>query len=73
MDYLTLASKINPSAVGALVSQMVPKTLWETPVNDVSDPTWTTASIAWSSDPDVWEAARARLAAIINSAPGSGK
>jgi hypothetical protein len=68
VDYLILAYNINPSAVNALVSQIVPKTLWETPINDISDPTWTTASISWSSNPDVWEAARAQLATIIGSA-----
>jgi Domain of unknown function (DUF4091)/Family of unknown function (DUF6067) len=68
VDYLTLASKINPAAVNALVSQVVPKTLWETPVNNLNDPSWTTASISWSSNPDVWEAARAQLAAIIGGA-----
>ena len=68
VDYLTLAYKVNPSAVNALVLQIVPKTLWETPINDIKDPTWTRASISWSSNPDVWEAARAQLATIIGSA-----
>jgi hypothetical protein len=64
-DYLALAAAINPTRVQQIVAQMVPKTLWEYGVNDPNDPTWVRTDISWSTDPDVWEAARAELADII--------
>jgi hypothetical protein len=65
VDYLTLAARINPAAVDAIVKSMVPKVLWEVGVDDPSDPTWALTPISWSIDPDKWEAARRQLAGII--------
>ncbi|MCA9520433.1 MAG: DUF4091 domain-containing protein [Myxococcales bacterium] len=65
VDYLTLARQKNPTAVDALVQKMLPKVLWEYGVSDPKDPTWVKTEIAWSIDPDVWEAARKQLADII--------
>lgn len=64
VDYLVLAAAINPQAVQALVQSMVPYAQWQYPTTDI----WGTGltSKSWSSDPDVWEAARAQLAAIIS-------
>jgi hypothetical protein len=39
--------------------------LWENDVSDPADPTWVKAPISWSNNPDDWEAARRRLADII--------
>jgi hypothetical protein len=39
--------------------------LWEVGVSDPEDPTWMLADISWSTDPDLWEAARAEVADII--------
>jgi len=68
VDYLTLASAINPAAVQVIVSSMVPKALWEYGVTDPNDPTWVRTDISWPINPDTWEAARQQLANII--APG---
>jgi hypothetical protein len=65
VDYLTLAAKVNPQAVAALVQKMVPKVMWENGVSDPADPTWVMAPISWSCNPDVWEATRTQLADII--------
>jgi hypothetical protein len=65
VDYLALASQINPAAVETLVQSMVPKVMWEVGVSDPTDPTWVTEPISWSTDPDKWEAARRQLADII--------
>jgi hypothetical protein len=65
VDYLVLAFRVNPTAVNALVQEMVPKVLWELDANDHQDPTWVTGDISWSTDPDVWEAARRKLADMI--------
>lgn len=64
-DYLALAAARNPTAVQQLVQQTVPKVLWEYGVSDPEEPTWVRTAMSWSLDPDVWEAARARLADII--------
>ena len=64
-DYIALAMKKNPTATQAIINQMVPKAEWEYNATDASDPTWTLTDISWSIDPDVWENARAQLAAII--------
>ena len=64
-DYLTLAAAINPTAVNALVKRMIPKVLWEYGVDEPTDPTYIRTNISWSTDPDVWETARAELADII--------
>lgn len=65
VDYLRLAAQKDPAAVKALVAQMIPKVLWEYGVNDPNDPTWVKTELSWSLDPDVWEEARKKLAAII--------
>ena len=68
VDYLTLAAEIAPGRVAEIVGTMIPKILWEYGVDDPGDPTWIRTDISWSTDPDVWEAARAELADIIESA-----
>jgi len=68
VDYLTLAASINPTRTAEIVNEMVPKVLWEYGVDDPDDPTWVWTDISWSTDPDVWEAARAELADIIEGA-----
>jgi hypothetical protein len=68
VDYLTMAATADPEAVKTLVSQMVPKALWEVGVGDPKDPTWVVAGISWPTDPDAWESARAQLATIIQNA-----
>jgi hypothetical protein len=65
VDYLTLAAAINPTRTSEIVNEMVPKALWEYGVSDPGDPNWVLTDISWSTDPDVWEAARAELADII--------
>jgi hypothetical protein len=64
-DYLALASKVDPAAVSAIVQRIVPKVLWEVGITDPNDPSYVLADISWPTDPDVWEQARAELAAII--------
>jgi hypothetical protein len=63
VDYLALASAIDPASVAAIVQRMVPKVLWENRVGDKQKP-----AISWSANPDDWEAARAELAGIIERA-----
>lgn len=65
VDYLTLAAAKNPTRVAEIVASMIPKVLWEYGINDPSDPTWVRSNISWSTNPNVWEAARAELAGII--------
>jgi hypothetical protein len=65
VDYLTLANAINPIRTAEIVNAMVPKFLWEFGVETPDDPTWLLSDISWSTDPDVWEAARLELANII--------
>ena len=67
VDYLTLAAKVNPVAVKAIVQKMIPKVLWEVGVSDPKDPTWVKTSVSWSVNPDDWEKARRELADIILS------
>ena len=67
VDYLTLAAAIDPTAVSALVDQIVPSVLWEQQCHDpTNDCSYTYAPASWSDDPDDWEAARAQLAHIID-------
>ncbi len=65
VDYLTMAATINPTRTAEIVNEIVPTVLWEYGVEDQGDPTWVLTDISWSTDPDVWEAARAELADII--------
>ena len=67
VDYLTMAAKIDPARTQAIVNRVVPKVLWDYGVDNPSDPTYVHTDISWSNNPDVWEAARAELAAIISS------
>ena len=66
VDYITLASAINPTATQALVNQMVPKAMWDYGVSDPADPSWVRTDISWSINPDDWETARKALAHIID-------
>jgi Domain of unknown function (DUF4091) len=66
-DYLTLASQVDPTAVANIVATVIPKVVWEVGVDNPKDPTYVHADISWSTDPDVWEAARAQLAQIITT------
>ena len=65
VDYLTLAAEIAPERTAEIVNEIVPTVLWEVGVSDPEDPTWVLTDISWSTDPDVWEAARAELGDII--------
>jgi len=69
VDYLALAAEIDPERTAEMVNAIIPKVLWEYGVSDPEDPTWVLTDISWSTDPDVWEAARAELADIIESSP----
>jgi hypothetical protein len=68
VDYLTLAAAIDPARTAQIVNSLIPRVLWEVGITESEDPTWVLADISWSTDPDVWEAARAELADIIESA-----
>lgn len=65
VDYLAMAAAINPGRVAGIVQAMIPAVLWELGIEDPEDPTWVLTDISWPTDPDVWEAARAELADII--------
>jgi hypothetical protein len=67
VDYLTLASQVNPAATRQILVTMVPKAFWEYGVTDPSDPTYVRTDISWSIRPDDWEAARQHLANIIET------
>jgi len=67
VDYLTLASAIDPGSVSAIVDKMVPSVLWEVQCHDpTNDCSYSYAPVSWSTDPDDWETARAALAHIID-------
>jgi len=65
VDYLALAMEINPNRTREIINAIIPTVLWKVGVSDPDDPTWVLADISWSTDPDVWEAARKALADII--------
>ncbi|MCP4540439.1 MAG: DUF4091 domain-containing protein [Chloroflexi bacterium] len=67
VDYLTLAEAISPTRTAEIVSEIIPKVLWEYGVQDPDDPSWVLTDISWSTNPDDWETARAELADIIES------
>ena len=69
VDYLALAAAKDPAAVAGIVDGLVPRVLWEYGVDDPADPTYKRTDVSWPSDPDAWEDARWRLAAVIS--PGS--
>jgi hypothetical protein len=68
VDYLALAAAIDLQRTTEIVAAMVPKVLWEVGVSDPEDPTWVLTDVSWSADPDLWEAARAELADLIERA-----
>ena len=68
VDYLVMAAAIDPVRTAEIVEAMIPVVLWEYGIDDLSDPTWVRTDISWSTDPDVWELARAQLADIIEAA-----
>jgi len=75
VDYLTLASNIDPAQTNAIVNRIIPQVLWEFGAGDDSDPndpTWVKHDISWSVDPDVWEDARVELADIIDGGISGG-
>lgn len=63
--YLALAREKDAAATARIVESLVPRVLWEVGVDDPADPTHKRTDICWPTDPDVWEAARWQLAAII--------
>jgi hypothetical protein len=65
VDYLSLAAQVDVARTTGVIERMIPKVLWEVGVTDPDDPTWVLSDISWPIDPDVWEAARAELADII--------
>jgi len=67
VDYLVMASRIDPLRVQQIVDEMITKVLWEYGVTDPGEPTYVLTDISWPTDPDRWEAARAELADIIES------
>ncbi len=69
-DYLAMAEAADPAATRALLDSIVPKVMWEYGVSNPDDPTYVLSDISWSTDPDVWEAARAELAHIIECGSG---
>ncbi|GAB4531678.1 MAG: hypothetical protein Kow0063_11290 [Anaerolineae bacterium] len=68
VDYLTLAAEIDAGRTAEIVNEIIPQVLWEVGASDSEDPTWVLSDISWPTDPDVWEAARAELADIIEGA-----
>jgi hypothetical protein len=65
VDYLTMAAAIDPVRTAEIVDEIIPQVLWELGVESEEDPTYVYSDISWSTDPDVWEAAREELADII--------
>ncbi len=67
IDYVTLANAIDPVKTQQIVASLVPSVLWENGVDDLNDPTYKHTDIGWSTNPEDWEAARSKLADIIES------
>lgn len=67
-DYLTQANAIDPIATGIIVNALVGITLWDINCFEDADCSYSYGGRLWEEDPDVWEQARADLAAIIESA-----
>jgi hypothetical protein len=67
VDYLTMAEKIDPTRTAEIVNEIIPTILWEVGCETYQGECdgWINTDISWSTDPDVWEAARAELADII--------
>lgn len=68
-DYLAMAEAVDAAATRAIVDRIVPKVMWEYGVTDPQDPTFVITDLGWSTDPDLWEQARAQLACIIQAIP----
>ena len=60
-----MAAAVDPVRTAEILQSVIPQVLWEYGVEDPEDPTWVLTDISWSTDPDIWEAARAELADII--------
>jgi Domain of unknown function (DUF4091)/Family of unknown function (DUF6067) len=61
IDYVTLASAIDPVTTQEIVAAMVPKAFWD--FTDLGG--YVSEDISYSINPDDWEAARSQLAQII--------
>ncbi|RPI61927.1 MAG: DUF4091 domain-containing protein, partial [Planctomycetaceae bacterium] len=67
-DYLALAAQVDAGVVDQLVQETVQKALFEVEYNNPNEPTWgAKGPLGWSNNPDLWEAARAELADIIET------
>lgn len=66
-EYLTLARHRSPVKTDDIVRRLVPRILWEVGIDNRRDPTYVHCDISWPTDPDLWEAARKELAAIITA------
>ena len=70
VDYLGFAQAINAQATQDIINTVVPSVLWEYAHGPTMYPVGFGSAVSWSVDPDRWEAARAKLAAIIVSHSG---
>jgi hypothetical protein len=66
-DYLKMAEKIDAKAVKNIVDTILPRVVYEYGVTDADDPTYLHSDISWTTNTDVWDRARERLAQIISS------
>ena len=65
VKYIELAMAVNPTATQAIIDAIVPEVMWELGVTDENDPSFVLKPPSWSTDPDVWERARADLINLI--------
>jgi len=65
VQYIGLAMQVDAVATQAIIDSIVPEVMWELGVADENDPTFVHKPPSWSTDPDVWESARAQLVSII--------
>ena len=70
IEYLELAAALDPEAVALLVAEILPVSLWNVGIETPEDPSYVYTDIAWPTDPDAWETARAMLADIIEQGAG---
>jgi len=70
VDYLAMAESVDPEATYSIIDSIIPKVFWEYGCAEEWDPTWLRTDISWSTDPDIWEAARKALAEIIDAYSG---
>jgi len=71
VDYLAMAESIDPEGTYLIIDSIIPKVFWEYGCAEDWDPTWLRTDISWSTDPDIWEAARKALAEIIDASSGN--